>query len=156
MGRLLAAAHTWSALYEFAEFDELLDVFAAVDSLKCVLAANVRRLNAGIVAARAHALNKPRPLDALAETADQIDRCLSVVFLYLCVYCHYRANNSIRSLHPQGFEETGHFGHWEGNLGAILHGAHDNRAVESLPLAHNNEVRHALGLGGGKLHAEAA
>ena len=86
---MLAAARAASgARLHLAELDELLHFLAAFEYFKSLLAAYIARLNAGKVAARAHALDKARALYTLGKAADKIYRRLVVCFLNLCLYAH--------------------------------------------------------------------
>lgn len=87
--RVLAAARpAGGAGLHFAELDELLDLSAALDDLECLLAAHIARLDAGKVAAGAHALDKARALHALGKTADKINSRFVLVFTNLRLYAH--------------------------------------------------------------------
>ena len=82
---LTAARSAGRAGLHLAELDKLLHLGAALDDLKCLLAAYVARLDAGMVAVGAHALDNTRALYALLEAAYKIYIVFLLVFSYFCL-----------------------------------------------------------------------
>ncbi len=82
------AALAGHALDQFAEFDELHDLFAAAEHFESVFADNGAGFNTRAVAAGAKAGQNLGALYALRKAADQIDRRLVIVLFDLRVGYH--------------------------------------------------------------------
>lgn len=76
------------ALDQFAELDELHDLFAALDGFQGVLADDGAGLHARVVAAGAHTGNNLGALHALLKAADKVYRRFVFVLADLRINCH--------------------------------------------------------------------
>ena len=83
---LAFAKAAFRLLNHLTELDELRHGLAALDDFERVFLLNLARFLAFKIAARTHAIKKPRSLHALLETAYKVKRALAFVFLHLGVY----------------------------------------------------------------------
>src|SRR3989344_2587126 len=151
----LAAEFSTDRLFEhFAELDELGFLIAARVALERTLAGHGFRFGAGVVAVAAHARYYSGALYALAKAAYQIDSRLALVFSHFRICSHCAKNNNRNRTLVQGFEVAGEVGEAHDGLAAVVHGAHQDGAVERLALAHDKQVRDAGRARGGKLRGE--
>ena len=87
---LSATASACRSLDKFAELDELLDFFATAKTFQGLFLFYIFRLLAGMVTDTTDAVDNTRSLDALAETANQIQRIFVVCSCDLDIYHRWK------------------------------------------------------------------